>query len=318
MLAAIRVAVGVIVALVIVLPVLTKPMFSQTISELRGNIYFHKKNGATVQITSFGLDTDPSLSFDKRLVVFVRRTPSHTINTAIGPVDLNELWLAETSGKTEARRVLVGRDGADGVFAGFREPRFSLDAGRVYFTEEIGGPCHGIVMLDLKSGEVRNLIGGMGVEVVESGKFAGYLIVLKCISGRPWPEYNLQYWLLNDNGDEVKQLRGTEFDPKYFKRSAVPEFLIPVPGNFGTISGIVVDSTGAKVFNATVTFEIAGTTKAAKTSSNGRYTLALPAGRYQLRVEKPGFKSATVAATIEAGSNPDVAQVVLEFDPVYR
>jgi hypothetical protein len=183
---AIRAAVGVIVTLVIGLPVLTKPLFSQAVSEQSGKIYFHKKNGATVQITSLGLDTDPSLSFDKRLVVFVRRTPSHKIDTAIGPVDLNELWIAETSGKTEARRVLQGRDGSvsfAGIpFAGFHEPRFSLDGGRVYFTEEIGGPCHEIWMLGLESGALTNIIKGLGLEVIESGDYTGHLIVLKMYS----------------------------------------------------------------------------------------------------------------------------------------
>jgi hypothetical protein len=314
MLAAIRATIGIIVPLVVGLPVVSRPMFAQTVSDQEGNIYIHRTDGAIFQITSSGVDSDPSLSLDKRRIVFVRRTPSHTINTAIGPVDSNELWIRDSSNEAKAQRVLVGHEG----FAGFHEPRFSLDAGRVYFTEEVGGPCHEILMLDLKSGEVRKLINGMGVEVVESGKFAGYLIVLKCISGPQWPLYALHYWLLNDNGEAVKELRGTEFDPKYFQRSAVPEFLIPVPGNFGIISGLVVDSTGAKVVDATVTFEITGTTKVAKTNSNGRYTLAVPTGRYQLRVEKPGFKSATVATTVEVGSNPDVAQVVLEAGSVYR
>src|SRR5689334_16843610 len=69
---------------------------AQTVSAPSGNVLV-KQNGRTIQITSLGLDLDPSLSSDRRLVVFVRRTPNAKIFTGAGEMEGNELWIAETS-----------------------------------------------------------------------------------------------------------------------------------------------------------------------------------------------------------------------------
>src|SRR5947207_2662986 len=108
MLTPIRAALALVLAL---LGVMSAPMFAQSVSAKEGNIYFRSVSGRTLQITSSGLDSDPSLSADKRLVVFVRRTPALRIDTGIGETDENELWVGDTSGKPEPRRVLVGHAG---------------------------------------------------------------------------------------------------------------------------------------------------------------------------------------------------------------
>lgn len=69
---------------------LTPKLAAQTVVAKEGNIIFKGRNGTAIEITSSGMDCDPSLSADRRLVVFVRRTPSAKISTALeetGKVD---------------------------------------------------------------------------------------------------------------------------------------------------------------------------------------------------------------------------------------
>ncbi|MBI3666513.1 MAG: carboxypeptidase regulatory-like domain-containing protein, partial [Acidobacteria bacterium] len=75
------------------------------------------------------------------------------------------------------------------------------------------------------------------------------------------------------------------------------EILLVVPlvatGPTGTITGTVTDPSGAVVPKALVIVRNEGTnaTREAETNDDGDYTVALlPPGRYQVSVEKPGFR----------------------------
>src|SRR5438477_11677836 len=98
-------------ALVFVLALGATPAVSQSVSSEHGNIVFTDYNGTSRRLTEIHLDSDASLSFDKRQVVFVRRTPKRTINTALGKVDQNELWISLVDRPEEPRRVLEGHAG---------------------------------------------------------------------------------------------------------------------------------------------------------------------------------------------------------------
>src|SRR5689334_23059898 len=75
----------------------------------------------------------------------------------------------------------------------------------------------------------------------------------------------------------------------------------------GTISGTVMDATGAVVPSAkvTVTNIATNTTFTTTTGESGQYTVPnLSPGTYNLRVEKEGFRPAlTTGMAIDAGSN---------------
>src|SRR5215472_8674646 len=75
----------------------------------------------------------------------------------------------------------------------------------------------------------------------------------------------------------------------------------------GTISGTVLDATGAVVPNArvTVTNPDTNTAFSTTTAESGQYTVPnLSPGTYNLRVEKAGFKVAvTTGMAIDAGAN---------------
>lgn len=67
----------------------------------------------------------------------------------------------------------------------------------------------------------------------------------------------------------------------------------PLAAQTARITGLVSDSTGSAVPNATVTAESAetGIRRTSATNTDGYYTFGLmPRGRYQLRVEAPGFR----------------------------
>jgi hypothetical protein len=85
---------------------------------------------------------------------------------------------------------------------------------------------------------------------------------------------------------------------------ASPIFAQVIPT--GTISGVVKDSAGLVVSNATITVTNAGSNlqRTAKTGDDGAYRLpALPIGSYSVKVETPGFKTET-----QKGLTLDVAQ----------
>ena len=74
----------------------------------------------------------------------------------------------------------------------------------------------------------------------------------------------------------------------------------------GTIFGTVTDASGAVVGHATVTITNRATSAVRTLSTNeaGLYTApGLDAGSYSVRVEQRGFKTVTLDAVVQAGSN---------------
>ena len=198
----------------------TAVAFGQTVSIKDGNVFSKAKDGSAIQITSSGLDSDPSLSVDTKLVVFVRRTPESKIFTGAGSMDTNELWVADTKAGEAAHRVLVGHaetpDSDKLSLAGFSLPKFSTDARRVYFLAQIAATSEHLFMLDLRSQQVHFICRALAVEVLHSGKYAGFLIVLKDIP-RVMPGHVCRYWLLNPDGKDVGEIGEKESDVRAFK-----------------------------------------------------------------------------------------------------
>ena len=86
-----------------------------------------------------------------------------------------------------------------------------------------------------------------------------------------------------------------------------------------TILGVVKDSSGAVVPEATVTARNidTGQTRAASTSADGSYRLsALPVGNYEVRVEHPGFQTTVRSGLTLAVSQEAVLPVTLEVGAV--
>src|SRR5215216_1136524 len=102
------------------------PAVAQSVRAERGNIVFRPTRGGPRRLTTGGRDSQPSLSPDKRTVVFVRATPGRMVEAASGPEEATELWTVRTDG-TGARMLLRGRAGAtpQTTLAVFEAPQFS-------------------------------------------------------------------------------------------------------------------------------------------------------------------------------------------------
>jgi hypothetical protein len=196
------------------------PQVSQQVGVWEGNVYFHTKDGRRVQISSSGLDSAPHLSQDGRSIVFVRRTPSLKIEWALGDTIENELWIADTAGRQPPRRVLIGHVGGYDrtglVLCGFDSPQFSMDGKAIYFFSHVWASDGAIQVLNLDTGQVRFLFAGLGIEIIERGPYAGYLIghkdVTKLFPGRTW-----EHWLLDPNGKDIEVIGVDEQAVKEFK-----------------------------------------------------------------------------------------------------
>ncbi len=84
----------------------------------------------------------------------------------------------------------------------------------------------------------------------------------------------------------------------------------------GSITGIVVDSTGSVVPGATVTATNTANNTAIRstTTSDGVFTIpALPAGNYRIRIEKTGFKAAEQSSIVVAAGQ--TARVDIDMQP---
>ena len=194
--------------------------FGQTVSIKDGNVFYNAKDHRTIQITSSGLDSDPSLSVNTKRIIFVRRTPEAKIATGAGLLDTNELWVADTTAGGDTHRILAGHqekvDSDRLSLAGFSSPKFSTDARRVYFLAQIAATSEHLFMLDLRSQQVHFICRALAVEVLHSGKYAGFLIVLKDIP-RVMPGHVCRYWLLNPDGKDVGEIGEKESDVRAFK-----------------------------------------------------------------------------------------------------
>ena len=73
----------------------------------------------------------------------------------------------------------------------------------------------------------------------------------------------------------------------------------------GVITGRVLDPMARVVQDATVTVEGSGTRREVRTDSNGRFTLEMSSGPYNVRVHKDGFARATQAVTVISGQTAE-------------
>jgi Tol biopolymer transport system component len=128
------------------------PLLSQTVEEHGGNIYFTGKNGHTVQLTSSGLDSSPSLSRDNHFVVFLREKYAIRIVLSRGEVWDKFLLVGDTSHKMPPRRVLVGNDG----WGRFRHPQFSPDGRRICFEARSWATDYSMWVLELATHKVSH------------------------------------------------------------------------------------------------------------------------------------------------------------------
>lgn len=174
-----------------------------TAVEKDGNIWFTDAGGSRIQMSDSGLDTSPVVSLDEQKIAFVRHTPGRLVDAGFGGVEANEIWLVDVK-QRQARMLVRGakKFAGTGALASLRNPHFSPEGDRVYFSGT-QGTTGGVYATDIRTGASKFISPGNGiVDVIPMGKFRGYLIVMKHKYFPQGGSYDW-FWLEKPNGAEV-------------------------------------------------------------------------------------------------------------------
>ena len=183
------------------------PTNCPTVFAALGNIYARTPDEGYRQLTEKGVDFDPDLSPDGRLIAFVRRTPGHWIPAGSGSKEdgstTNEIWLMDRNGRNK-RRVVVGRKGTktQHVLSALRRPLFSPDGRLLYFMSAEWATEAATHVLEIDTGRTRFVAPGMLMEVVQKGKYAGHIIANQHRYFLGCGSYDWD-WLLSPDGERV-------------------------------------------------------------------------------------------------------------------
>lgn len=182
-----------------------------SVAAVGGNVYLTRPNGERIEMTSGGHDYDPSLSLDGRYVVFARAVPGPPFREGPrGQQDRSELWIVGADG-IGPRPLFSGevRNG-DFRYVEFSVPHLSLDNRYVYFAIPLAAVCSGLVRLDRRTSEVRILTPAKAFTVIESGKYRGYLVVMRRVDVFPYALGQggaaLPIWLYSPDGEPVRKI----------------------------------------------------------------------------------------------------------------
>ncbi len=173
-----------------------------------GNIFAVDGLEKRIQLTSYGLDRDPSLSPDGRRVVFIRETPGRLID--LGPVDgesvlvsAGEIWVAEVDG-SGSRCIAEGREqgesprGASEPYYGFETPLFKSCSEKIVFRCICWATSSAVYEIDLRDLSTRYLTHGNALEVILTGKYKDHLLIQQH-RNRQEGSYDW-YWLVASDG----------------------------------------------------------------------------------------------------------------------
>jgi len=194
------------------------PLQAESVLQKDGNIFLTRSDAETKQLTVSGKDSDPNLSPDGKLVVFVRDTPERLVKVFGSPVHADELWVIDSDG-THAHMIARGGmlvPGQGFPAAGMMTPQFGPDGRTVFFVGAGGVSGAVIYRLNLADRRVRLVTWGHSMEVLREGAARGCLIVDK-------HKYFLQggsydwYWLLTPGGKEVGPIGEDDFQVQLFK-----------------------------------------------------------------------------------------------------
>lgn len=203
---------------------------AQTVRAERGDVYYHPARGAPRRLTTGGRDSQPSLSPDKRTVVFVRATPGRIVETSPNEEEATELWIIRIDG-AGARMLLRGRSGRtpQTTLAGFKAPQFSPDGHKVYFLSDAWVTSAAVHMVDVQTGRESYVCPGNSLEVVPRGEYAGHLLVGKHKYFLAGGSYDW-LWLVTPQGREVGPVSDeTGYGLQMFRETYMKEQRRPTP-----------------------------------------------------------------------------------------
>jgi hypothetical protein len=145
---------------------------------------------------------EAALSPDEHLVAYVREAgKDHVEGTG------DELWLADSEGKSPPRRLLAPQPAEDpkANLTGFNNPVFSPDGRLIYVLTQAWVTSNAVHQVDTNSGATRYITDANSVAVVPKGRYAGHLVVQKHKHFKQGGSREA-FWLVTPDGQELREL----------------------------------------------------------------------------------------------------------------
>lgn len=193
--------VGLFLILVGLLPIRAH---AQSVYEKGGNIFFKDAHYQETQLTALERDSEPSLSPNGKLAVFVRTTTKQPIDTGNGESAWTELWTTNIA--TQKAEKIVDSKASDQmqkVLAGFSSPQFSANAKSVFFLSQAWVTSAAVHRVDLQTKQVQFVTAGNDLVVIRQGQYLGYLQINQHRYHKNRGSYDCDY-IFNTAGKEVK------------------------------------------------------------------------------------------------------------------
>ncbi|MCX6793432.1 MAG: hypothetical protein NTY12_05465 [Candidatus Falkowbacteria bacterium] len=186
-----------------------------------GNIFVKYSSGNEKQVTFTGGDSQPSLSEDKKLIVFVRdigdKVPS--IDFAGGTTNYNQIWLLNLDTLVE-KKVFKSSDLKDinlllnavgekfpiDKIANLSNPLISLDNNYIYFMSLAWVTSGAIFSYNLNDNQIKLISDGNSLSLVKDGEFRGDLIISRHKYYEEGGAYDNDYIIDPNTGKELKML----------------------------------------------------------------------------------------------------------------
>lgn len=140
---------------------------------------------------------------DHRSVAFIRHTPEVLIDAGIGELEATEIWTSRSDG-SGAKLLLRGRPGKtpQETLAELSEIHFSPDGRQIFFLSAAWTTSSAVHVVQVDSGEEHFVCPGNSLEVIQRGKYAGYLMVRQHRYVMGGGSYDW-LWLLTSEGKDV-------------------------------------------------------------------------------------------------------------------
>ncbi|WP_148289676.1 hypothetical protein [Ideonella sp. B508-1] len=163
------------------------------------------KAGATAvePVGAEGVSVQKVYAPDHRSFAFIRHTPEVLIDTGIGELEAAEIWTSRSDG-SDAKLLLRGRPGKtpQETLAELSEIQFSPDGRQLFFLSAAWTTSGAVHVVQVDSGEEHFVCPGNSLEVIQRGKYAGYLMVRQHRYAMGGGSYDW-LWLLTPEGKDV-------------------------------------------------------------------------------------------------------------------
>lgn len=182
---------------------------AQSVYEKGCNIFFKNAHYQETQLTALKRDSEPSLSSNKKLVVFVRTTTKQPISTGNGESAWTELWITNIT--TQQTQKIVDSKASNQmqkVLAGFSSPQFSANAKSVFFLSQAWVTSAAVHRVDLQTKQVQFVAAGNDLVVICQGQYLGHLQINQHRYHKNGGSYDCDY-IFDTAGKEVKIIQNS-------------------------------------------------------------------------------------------------------------